>query len=313
MLLKDRVNLARKLRDRRFSVAERFALRFPHQAKIESDNIALHLAFLAGAIETGKPSVFEDYVQWVARTMVPRGVAPDVIDELLERIPLVLDVEFVDPERQILSEFIEAGRHAFLDPAFGLPREQHDEVEKNGIVARFTDAILSGERKVIIEPALKRVGELWEANRISVAEEHMATAVVQTILPEFFRLIPNAEIERGHIIITGVHGELHAIGAHMVADMLQADGWTVRLLGTNTPPAGVLRLIERQQASVLGMSAATLLSVPSVTEVIEDVHREFGRAVPDLWREIGADGFAPDLISAVQTMREPRWMRRSHA
>jgi methanogenic corrinoid protein MtbC1 len=347
MLLKERAKLAGKLRDRRFSIAEEFASRFPNGSALAVEDVALHLAFLAGAIETGKPSVFEDYVRWVARTIVPRGGSPGAIIDALERIPDVFSAELSEREKEVLLEFIEAGTDASLDPSFGLPQESPAEVGANGTLARFTDAILSGESRTasaiafhahdegrpvqsvyldIFEPALRKVGALWEANKISVAEEHMATAVVQSILPEFFSLIPAAEIERGHVIVTGVQGELHGIGAHMIADMLQADGWTVRLLGPNTPPGGIVRLIERQRAGVLGMSAATLLSIPSVTELIEAVHQEFGRerphiivgggafrSLPDLWREIGADGYAPDLIAAVQTMRDPRWMRRSHA
>lgn len=54
--------------------------------------------------------------------------------------------------------------------------------------------------------------------------------------------------------------ELHHVGANMVADVLEAHGWDVRYLGTNLPHRSILQAIREHQADWVGISATTLLS-----------------------------------------------------
>jgi MerR family transcriptional regulator, light-induced transcriptional regulator len=202
---------------------------------------------------------------------------------------------------------------------------------------RFLEAIRRGQRRPAVEVALEalggghaltdvyvhvlqeslyQTGRLWETNQISVAEEHMATAIVQYVLARLYEEITIAEPPRGRVVMTGVQGELHQVGANMVADALEADGWDVRFLGTNMPHDGILATIAEHDPEVVGISATMLLRVPQVKRLIADVRDHAGRetprilvggaafrAAPDLWREVGADGFAPDVRSAVELAR----------
>jgi methanogenic corrinoid protein MtbC1 len=82
----------------------------------------------------------------------------------------------------------------------------------------------------IIQTSLYQIGLLWERNQITVAEEHMATAIVQYVMAQLYAHLPPATITRGNVVITGIQGELHQVGANLVADVLEADGWDVRFL-----------------------------------------------------------------------------------
>jgi methanogenic corrinoid protein MtbC1 len=76
----------------------------------------------------------------------------------------------------------------------------------------------------------------------------------------------------------------------------------------------VLATVEEHQASILGISATMLLSVPAVAELLQDLRNAFGsrvqtivggtafRNAPILYREIGADACAQDLRSAVSVV-----------
>jgi MerR family transcriptional regulator, light-induced transcriptional regulator len=55
----------------------------------------------------------------------------------------------------------------------------------------------------------------------------------------------------------------------MVADVLEANGWNVRFLGTNMPHAGVL------QADVVGISATMLFNLPKVRLLVNEVRGKF--------------------------------------
>ena len=43
--------------------------------------------------------------------------------------------------------------------------------------------------------------------------------------------------------MTGVPGELHHVGALMVSDMLEAQGWQIQFLGSNLPITSILATI----------------------------------------------------------------------
>jgi methanogenic corrinoid protein MtbC1 len=107
-------------------------------------------------------------------------------------------------------------------------------------------------------------------------------------------------------IVTGVAGECHQIGANMVADILENDGWNVEFLGTDAPHSGIIDAVRTQNSDLLCISATMLFNVPHVVRLIRDLRGLYPRlrmliggsafrTRPELWAEIGADGFAPDL------------------
>ena len=119
----------------------------------------------------------------------------------------------------------------------------------------------------------------------------------------------------GRAVITGVEGERHQLGANMVADLLEAEGWSVRFLGTQMPHRDIISAVEEHDAQVVGISATMLFNVASVSSLIRDLRSSSGdelritvggrafRSSPDLWREIGADGTGGNLDEALQAFR----------
>ncbi len=124
------------------------------------------------------------------------------------------------------------------------------------------------------------VGRLWQENRITVAEEHMATAITQYVMAQVYSRFEERDRDRGRVVITGVEGELHQVGANMVADVIEARGWNVRFLGTNLPYAGVLQAIDEHRADTVGISATTLLSIPKAVRLVEEIRHKFQSAWP---------------------------------
>jgi methanogenic corrinoid protein MtbC1 len=235
-----------------------------------------------------------------------------------------------------VESFIRAGAALVEKPA----RAQGDMKQGTGeraLVCRlFTRAILQGQRKAavglvmeaiekgaplldiymdVLEAAQFEVGRLWETNVISVAEEHMATAITQYVIAQLYPRIRHEAAIKGRMIITGVEGELHQIGPNIVADVLDAGGWDVRFLGTNVPHRGILRAIEKHNADVVGISVMMLFNVPQSISLIDSIDRAFGREHvrvvigggafrlrPDIWKETGAQGFAKDARQALTMM-----------
>ena len=294
-----------------------------------------HVEFLAGAIEAGSPEAFADYARWTVRMLGARGIDAHTLEENFTQLEKHLAPAFLPEERDPVLAFLTRGREACLEP-----EPDSDALPSNGrldLVRKvFLAAILAGKRQAavsiveealraghnqveiyveIFTAALRRIGELWELNEISVAQEHMATSITQDAIAVIYPQMAPAAAHRGSMVVTGVSGELHQIGANLVADAMEANGWAVRFLGTNLPPASVLSIVEESSADVLCISTTIVANLPSVVELVRTVRGKLGERAPKILlggaayrkasrfaSEIGASGVFTDLRQALATL-----------
>jgi MerR family transcriptional regulator, light-induced transcriptional regulator len=124
----------------------------------------------------------------------------------------------------------------------------------------------------VLTPAMVEIGALWETAQIGVAQEHLATQITQTVLA---RLAPSLEeaaaafagARRRTAIVSGTPGELHSIGARMVADFLEASGWDVLLLGPDTPAPEIAALAAERAPDVVALSTSLSFNLLSAGRV----------------------------------------------
>lgn len=131
----------------------------------------------------------------------------------------------------------------------------------------------------IFQEALYEIGRLWESNRISVADEHLATAITQFVMSNLYQHLEISDERRGKFVVTGVQGELHQVGANMVADVLDADGWDTVFLGTNVPEEEIIKTLRQHRAHLFGISSTMLFNLPKVIGLVEAVRAEYGNSV----------------------------------
>jgi MerR family transcriptional regulator, light-induced transcriptional regulator len=296
------------------------------------EDAAFHIDFLAGAVLANDASAFADYARWTGGMLGARGIAPEFLAENLEQIGRAAAHDLDEGSHQVLDSLVRAGI-----AAIGSERPPGEDMLGGGEAyaterSLYIQAIRGGERRAalavaleavragasvpdvyveILQPAQYEIGRLWERNEITVANEHMATAITQYVVAQLYSQLQVPERTRGNALVTGVRGELHQLGANMVADVLEADGWRIRFLGTQLPHEGVLQAIEEHEPGLVGISTTVLSNLPAVAELIEEARRRFGSAIavlvgggayranPEAWRELGADGFARDLKDAV--------------
>jgi MerR family transcriptional regulator, light-induced transcriptional regulator len=128
----------------------------------------------------------------------------------------------------------------------------------------------------IFQESLYEIGQLWERNQITLAQEHMAT-IVQWSIAQLYPFVEPPATLRGHAIITGVQRENHQVGANLVADALEASGWAMRFLGTNLPQESILQVMEEHRAELLGIWLTMLIRVPYGRDLIGKVKERFGK------------------------------------
>lgn len=165
----------------------------------------------------------------------------------------------------------------------------------------------------VVEAAQREVGERWARAEMSIAEEHLATAVVQANLA---RLAPRLRSAgpppdpRHRIVVVSAPGELHSVGARMVADAFDAAGWLVDCLPPPTPDGVIVGHVRTVAPAVVAISTALATHLPGAARVAAEVRAlpaaplvALGgwafRSDPDLPARLGADITAADAFDAV--------------
>jgi len=129
----------------------------------------------------------------------------------------------------------------------------------------------------LFQKSLYRVGELWELNRISVAREHLATAITEGLLNLIYPMLFESERnEQGKkIVISCAANEFHQIGGKMVADICELHGWDTHFLGANTTIDHLLEHIQDTKPDLVGLSLSVYFNMASLKKGIEAIRSNF--------------------------------------
>ncbi len=120
----------------------------------------------------------------------------------------------------------------------------------------------------VLQPALYEIGRSWALGDFSVADEHSATAVTQSVLGMLGPRMRTAPKDGRLAVVTGSPEERHALGVQMVADFLEGDGWEVLNLGASTPALDLARLADAERPDVVALSTATPAGLPGAAEAV---------------------------------------------
>ena len=167
----------------------------------------------------------------------------------------------------------------------------------------------------VLQPALYEVGILWEKNKISVAQEHLVSAIVTRVMATVNLLMDEPMNFHGRAVVAACADEYHEIGAMMIADLLEIDKWDVCYLGANVPMNDLLDQLRIFKPDVLALSVTMAFNITKVRETVKQIREDpnlaaikvivGGRAFggdEDLWKQVGADACAGNLAEARQIL-----------
>jgi len=162
----------------------------------------------------------------------------------------------------------------------------------------------------VVAPALVRIGEQWQACKLSIAEEHIAT---QAVVEAIARAQPLAEPpgepnrgDRGTAVVAAVAGEQHDVGPRMVACLLRARGFEVLAPLAATPAADLANLVQRARAQLVALGSTVAPEGSLVQEQIELA----ARAARSIGGQVVVGGSAmariplPEEVQLLRSMRE---------
>jgi MerR family transcriptional regulator, light-induced transcriptional regulator len=125
----------------------------------------------------------------------------------------------------------------------------------------------------VIAPALRRVGDDWAAGRVSMAQEHRASAIYERLIATYAR--QPAGRPHGIAIVATPPGERHSLPALMAAACLREDRWLVHHLAADLPVEEVTRLADQAGAGLVVLSTAmsqTARQAQQAAEAITATH-----------------------------------------
>ncbi|GIF49278.1 methanogenic corrinoid protein MtbC1 [Asanoa ferruginea] len=173
-----------------------------------------------------------------------------------------------------------------------------DEADENGAID-LALALLDGGVPAdtvllsLVAPAQAQVGEWWQRNEWSVAQEHAATHISERVVAAVGATV-RPRPTRSRIVVACLDGEWHALPPRLVAEVLRLDGWDVTFLGASVPSAHLVSYLHRHDPRAVLLACALPMRLPQAFRAIEACRRT---DVPVL---VGGRGFGSD----------GRWARR---
>jgi excisionase family DNA binding protein len=160
----------------------------------------------------------------------------------------------------------------------------------------------------VLAPALRSVGDGWESGRLSVMDEHRASAVAGRLIGRLGPRFSRPGRTSGTVVLAGAPGDPHSLPAAMVRDVLRGDGYQVIDLGANTPTASVVEAIAGADRDGVMLAAGLSVSADGHATAVRRTIRAIRAAAPDVpvfvggpavpsrtvARDLGGDDWAVD-------------------
>jgi len=191
---------------------------------------------------------------------------------------------------------------------------------KRDETAQLTEEALAAgiDPKTILQDALiagmNTVGEKFKNNEFYVPEVLIAARAMHAALAVLKPKLAAAGVQPvGTVAIGTVKGDLHDIGKNLVAMMLEGAGFAIMDLGVDVKPEQFVEAVQKG-AGVVALSALLTTTMTSMKDTVTalDAAGIRGKAkviiggapvTQSYADEIGADGYAPDAASAVDTTK----------
>ncbi|MBN1804079.1 MAG: cobalamin-dependent protein [Sedimentisphaerales bacterium] len=205
---------------------------------------------------------------------------------------------------------------------------------KENILARYLEPLLQGDRKAcrsvieealqsgipansvyinIIWPIMVEIERLLRDDKITPIQEHLATRVNRNIVDQLQNKLPRRPKKSKKIIVCCAPEEIQELGAQMITDLFESNGWDVRFLGGGLTNDDILSFTNEYGPDILLIYGTGPKQAPSVRRLIDTIKSVnawpdmlimvsgglFNRA-EGLWQEMEADLYAETALEALQ-------------
>jgi DNA-binding transcriptional MerR regulator/methylmalonyl-CoA mutase cobalamin-binding subunit len=154
----------------------------------------------------------------------------------------------------------------------------------------------------VVAPVLDDIGRGWRERSVSIAQEHLATAVFRRVLGWLLGVY-RVDGPAPRVVVATPPGQVHELGALMVAVSAAAEGWAVTYLGPDLPVADLVSAVAQTGARAVALSVVYLPNDRDISAVLRETRAGLPAPVPLLLGGAAAGTIPTDAdVAGVERM-----------
>ena len=146
----------------------------------------------------------------------------------------------------------------------------------------------------LVPSLMRTVGDGWASGRLTIAHEHLASAVVIAIALESIHAVPAAPFAP-RLVIATPSGERHAVGAAISAAAASIDGWSTVYLGPDIPDADIATAAAMTGARAVALSIVYVEDHAKIVSEVRGLREKLSDTIPLLIGGAGVAGLVRDV------------------
>lgn len=125
--------------------------------------------------------------------------------------------------------------------------------------------------ETVVLPLLRTLGEDWREGKTRIFQEHLASAMVRSLLGTLRVAQPPGD-GAPEVVVTTPAGQIHELGALMAALVAASDGWRVTYLGPNLPAEEIAAAARQRGARAVALSIIYPVDDPRLFDELRRLH-----------------------------------------
>lgn len=159
-----------------------------------------------------------------------------------------------------------------------------------------------------VRPFLTRIGESWQLDEISIAQEHYFSELLESFLAEKWRAL-NEKNSGDIFILASPEGEGHSLGLHMCALILTLHKRKVLFLGSSTPYQEIVKASLRGKAKAVCLSISSNYSQSDLEDRLKRLKSEIGKPTELIVGGGGAPSKMKGIVQFNCFTRFSKWLK----
>ena len=318
------------LLERHPEVAERYS---PGAMRTWKSTLTQRTLELAAALDAKEPRLFTSRVLWAERAFQARELEAQDLRTSLVCLREVLHEELPEVGRDAATTYLDQALDLLATETQAVDVQLDPTHPNQRLALQYMQAVLEGDGRrgiglvvdavadglsfrdaylSVLLAAQQEIGNLWHLGRVSIAEEHFVTATTERAMAVLAQQATRQPTHGKTVISAAVAGNTHGLAVRVLADFFEIAGWRSIGIGADVPAADLATATIYFEADLVMLSAALPTQLKTARQTIEAIRQlpdckakilvggvAFAEA-PELWRALGADGYAVSADTAVE-------------
>jgi len=295
-------SIARKVFDQHFEDDPQLKEEYDdRRKKLMYDDILYNLGYLDTAIQFDDAKLFGDYAVWLYQLMC--YIMKD-LDRNRIKDQLIMHYQLLNKALStILSEEESKKAEILLKKAISLTEKEalefsvSDQFELGKYVEikkKYLELLMNNDTKgayefiellhktgyklediyiEILQNVMHKIGDMWHRQEISIDKEHYCTSTTQVVMSQFYPVIFSSNRNGYKLLSCCVGSELHEMGARMLSDLFEYNGWESIYLGAAVPNEAIIKAIEKNQPDLIALSVTMPQYLPTCHKIVEEIRK----------------------------------------